>query len=255
LKKFLGLLLAGLRGITLVVSMVLWLMYYLITRPFLGNNPDRAFALRRSWLKYMAYPVLNFKVTIVGKPIDKACLYVCNHRSFSDPLVLCRFLDAFVVAKAEVMNYPIINWGAELTGVLYVRREDRNSRSEVRNNMTKNIKNGYNILVYPEGTIGRFSHTLPFKDGAFREIAAQGFSVVPIAIEYKDQRDIWIHANFITEYLYQFSKLKTEVKLSFGSEITGSDAIIVKEKAYKWINQELLSMQKDWTNIEFQIEN
>lgn len=234
--------------------MMLWMLYYVVTRPFLGHSPERAFALRRSWLKHMAYYILNFKVIVKGKPIEKPCLYVSNHRSFTDPLVLCKYLDAFVVAKAEVMNYPIINMGAELTGVLYVKREDRNSRSEVRDNMSKVIKNGYNILIYPEGTIGKYSHTLPFKEGAFREVVSQGFSVVPIAIEYKDQRDIWIYPNFLTQYLYQFTKWKTEVKLTFGSEITGNDGLIVKEKAHQWTNQELASMQKDWTNIEFQID-
>jgi 1-acyl-sn-glycerol-3-phosphate acyltransferase len=230
------------------------MLYYLVTRPFLKHTPERAFALRRSWLKNVAFRVLNFKVTVEGRPFDKSALYVSNHRSFSDPLILCRYLDAFIVAKAEVMKYPIINLGAELTGVLYVKREDKISRSDVRDNMTKVMRQGYNILIYPEGTIGRYSYTLPFKEGAFKETVTQGFSVFPVAIEYKDQRDIWIYANFLTQYLHQFSKWKTEVKLSFGSEIIENDGAKAKEKARDWINKELVTMQKDWTEIEFQTE-
>ena len=85
----------------------------------------------------MCHPILNMHVIIEGKPHDKPALYVCNHRSFADPLAILPYLDAYVIAKAEVASYPIINKGAELTGVLYVKREDSQSRNAVRDKMVK----------------------------------------------------------------------------------------------------------------------
>ena len=237
---------ALIRALIVFTTMPLWLMAYSFSLLFQKHTPQAAFDLRRSWLRFIAYPVLGLRVEKIGNPIDSPALYVSNHRSFSDPLVLCRFLDAYVVAKAEVANYPIINVGAKVTGVLFVQRSDRNSRQEVRSKVSQTILSGFNVLVYPEGTVGIDPETLPFRVGSFVEAAANGIPVVPVAIEYGSTRDLWIYPHFIRQYFHQFSKGLTPVKLYFGEPIIGTDGEQIKNQAFQVINAKLAEFQKEF---------
>lgn len=240
-------LLAALRGIIVFVAMLFFIFCYWVSCFFFKHTKQRALNLRANYLKYVAVPVLNIKIIKEGAPYDKTALYVANHRSFADPLVICKYLHAFVIAKAEVANYPIINKGAELTGVIWVDRNNKDSRTATREKLTETIDQGFNILVYPEGTVGTHKNTLPFRKGTFIEAAENNIPVVPIAIEFRSDKDLWIKPKFVPQYLYQFSKWKTEVKLKFGSPITNQDGELLHQEAYDWINKELNEMQKDWS--------
>ena len=215
------------------------------------TSPERAFGLRRHWIKYIGHPILNIHVEVEGQPISSPALYVCNHRSFADPVVVCRYLDAYVIAKAEVASYPVINKGAELTGVLYVKREDKTSRDAVRDMMINTIKKGYNVLIYPEGTVGVNSKTLPFKSGSFIEAANNDIIIVPVAIEYRVAEDLWLIPNFIKQYLVQFAKWRTDVKLCFGPPIVEKDGMKAKEMAQEWIDNKKAEMRVNWCKIDF----
>lgn len=211
------------------------------------HSKKRALRLRKNYLRYVGIPVLNIDVIKTGDPIATPALYVCNHRSFTDPIVICRYLNAFVIAKAEVANYPIINKGAELTGVIWVNRQDKNSRTQTRDKMVETIKAGYNILVFPEGTVGKDKATLPFRMGTFLEAAENNIPVVPIAIEFKSPKDMWVLEKFVPQYFHQYSKWKTEVKLTFGQPMIGKTGEELHQQAYEWINTELETMQSGWS--------
>lgn len=233
------------------LSMIFYILIYSFRLIFTSHTPASAFALRRSWLKYMGKPILNLKVSVEGGSVNEPALYVCNHRSFADPLAILPYLDAYVIAKAEVASYPVINKGAELTGVLYVKREDSQSRNEVRNLMVKTIQSGYNVLVFPEGTVSFHSYTMPFRAGSFNEAAKAGIPVVPMAIEFRDKKDLWLVPNFISQYLVSYAKWKTEAKVAFGPILRESDGEILRAAAESWTNAKMKEMRKDWSNVDF----
>jgi len=215
----------------------------------LRHNRKRALQLRRIWSKFVGKPVLNIKVDSQGEIPDYPALYVANHRSFADPIILSAYFDALVVAKAEVSRYPIINVGAELTGVIWVDRQNQDSRKDARSKITEILQSGHNVLVFPEGTVGMRQGTLPFRFGAFMEAARNNIPVVPVALEYKHPSDLWTLPKFVPQYFRQFSKPVTYTKLHFGPPMTESDGTNLKEKAEAWINQSLTSMQSGWSEI------
>lgn len=245
---------AALRGLGMLISMIIFLLLYAVSRIFLKHTKSSGLRLRRFWITYVAYPLLNIKVEVKGKPHDKPALYVSNHRSFTDPIVVSKYVDAFVIAKAEVASYPVINKGAEVTGILYVKRDDKDSRTEARKAFVDVIKAGYNILVYPEGTISTQKKPIPFKKGTFYEAARENITIVPVAIEFRNEKDLWTIPHFIGQYFNQFSKSKTEVKLSFGPPLESEDGEQLLSDAYNWIQTELDVLQKDWVNFEWKTE-
>jgi len=248
MKVFLYIL-AAIRAVLVFGMMVIYMLLYGLSCIFVAHSPERAFRLRKHFLHWVCIPVLNIKIEATGKPAEYACLYVCNHRSFADPIVLCSFIDAFVIAKAEVKNYPIINKGAEITGVIWVDRQNQHSRTQTRSKLVETLCSGYNILVYPEGTVGKLRSTLPFRKGTFLEAAANGIEVMPVAIEYRDKSDLWVLQKFLPQYFYQFSKWSTQVKLSFGQPMKSEDGTELHDRSYQWINEELVKMQEEWSRM------
>jgi 1-acyl-sn-glycerol-3-phosphate acyltransferase len=233
--------------------MVLWLLYFWISGIFFGCSLQRGYKLRRNWLKKVCIPLLNLKIESKGGQHKGSALYVCNHRSFIDPVVVCHFIDALVIAKAEVANYPIINKGAEATGVIWVKRDNQQSRNEVRDAIVEFISNGHNILVFPEGTVGTSKTTLPFKAGTFHEAAEHGFPVVPIALEFRDEKDFWHKGqNLVTVFFNQIASWCTEVKITIGEPIEGINGDQLKEQCQTWINDELNKMRLNWIRVNFQ---
>lgn len=239
--------LAIIRAIILVLTMFLFLLLYAISRIVLPHTKETAFALRRRWISWICLPVLNIKTTVSGKPSDGAALYVCNHRSFLDPAIMSKYLDAFIIAKAEIANYPIINKGAEVTGIIWVRRDSRDSRAATRQAFVDTIKSGYNVLVYPEGTISVEKESLPFKMGTFHTAAKEGFAVVPMALEYRDASDLWTIYSLPKYYIKQASKWRIETKLTFGPALTSADGEQLHTQAHSWVNAEMKQMQDGWT--------
>jgi len=246
--------LAIVRGILLILGMVFCLLGYAITRIFWKHTRTSGLKLRKFYIKYLAFPILNLKVELVGKPIDTPALYICNHRSFADPVVMSKYLNAFVIAKAEIANYPVINKGAEVTGIIWVQRTDKDSRANARKEFVEVVKGGHNILVYPEGTISLTKRTLPFKKGTFLGAAKEGLTVVPIALEYRSDKDLWRIHNIVGQYLNAFGKWKTETKLTFGPPMKMEDGALLADKCESWVNDELARMQEGWTQMNFDEE-
>ena len=234
------------RALLIVIVMIVFMLSYSFSLLFSKNTKKRAFRLRRNYLR-LANVILNVRSKIEGSPISEPALYICNHRSFADPIILLKHLDAFVIAKAEVASYPVINKGAELTGIVYVKRENKDSRQATRDMMIDILKSGHNVLIYPEGTVGKEKETLEFKKGAFIACAKEGFPVVPVALEYQSPRDLWVIHNFVKQYLYQFAKWSTPVKLAFGPVIREADGIDMHDRAHSWVNGKIVEMQKGWS--------
>lgn len=198
-----------------------------------------------------AIPILGLKLEMKGKVHDKAALYVCNHRTLSDPFALAYFLDAFVIAKAEVDNIPLLNKGAKITGIIYVKRESKDSRKATRQAMIDTVKSGLNVLVYPEGTTNGELKTLPYKPGTFVEAARNGLPIVPVVIEYKTKWDLWIDEGTAKQWFKQFWKLRTECKMIIGDAIFSDDFEYLREKVENWSNAEILSIHQNWEGSHF----
>lgn len=231
--------------------MVLWMLIYAIGLLFRKHTKDRALDLREHYLKYIAFPILGMKVQIKGKQSEQPALYVANHRSFSDPMIICKYIRSFVVAKAEIANYPVINQGAQLTGVLYVKREEKDSRSAVRKMIIDTIKDGYSVLVFPEGTVGVNKGTLDFKLGAFAEALKNDIPIIPIALEYKSPKDLWVIPQFVKQFLLMYAKPLTYSKMSIGVPINQDTVDATAIQAREWIEKELFAMQDNWSEVDY----
>lgn len=204
--------------------------------------------VRRLWIRIMS-PILGLQIEKQGDVPIGPCLLVSNHRSFVDPVVTLYHLYAFPLAKAEISKYPLIGFGAAKTGVLYVDRADTKSRSGARIRIRETLVQGFNVLIYPEGTTNIECTTLDFKRGAFQVATDLGLPVVPMAIEYQDRADHWKEATLFSHYLYQFGKAKSRCRLYIGPPMISEDHLSVVVEAREWIDQKLIIARSDFDQM------
>lgn len=240
-----ALLLAFIRIILIVVSLFVFVIPLLIVDKLVELSPKTAFKVRRAWAK-LAKAILGIRVQIEGQPYEGTALYVSNHRSFSDPLIIANYLDAFVIAKAEVADLPLLSTGAEKTGIIYVKRDSQKSRSSVKLTMVKTLLEGKNVLVFPEGTTNDKRELLPYKKGTFFEAAQNGIPVVPIVLEYKSKKDLWFDRGIFKHHFIQFGKLFTTTKLEIGPPFRNEDGDAMRQEIEAWSADTVTKMHKNW---------
>ncbi|MBL4800581.1 MAG: 1-acyl-sn-glycerol-3-phosphate acyltransferase [Emcibacter sp.] len=146
---------------------------------------------------------LNVKVKTFGEPLEgPPTLFVSNHVSWIDILVLGHVIKACFVAKKDMKGWPILGYLSSLQRTIFVDREKRTDVIEQRKEMQDRIHNGDNLILFPEGTTSDGGRVLPFKSSLFGvtekamklETDEQGhirdLMVQPVTIVYKRINDM-----------------------------------------------------------------
>lgn len=116
------------------------------------------------------------------------CVFVANHRSYYDIPVMLTSLDRphALVSKAEVEKIPLVRGWMKLLRCVFVQRDDARASLRALNEAAANVKAGYSVSIFPEGTRfkGREGDIGEFKGGAFRIATKAGVPVVPVALSH-----------------------------------------------------------------------
>lgn len=173
------------RNIFLVPFMWVKLCYY---AAHVDKYPE---ITRFKLLKYIVKRAnLGGNVTIEahGKeniPEQDGFMFFPNHQGLYDVLAI---VDACprpfsVVAKKEVANIPLLKQTFACMKAYMIDREDIRQSMEVINNVTKEVKNGRNYLIFAEGTRSKMGNRpQEFKGGSFKAATRAKCPIVPIAL-------------------------------------------------------------------------
>ena len=215
-----------------------------------GDRYQLRLKIRKLWSRCFMV-VLNYKIELRGTfPKDRNYLYVGNHRSSMDPFVCLAYLEGNPVSRADVRNYPFLGKGAELSGIIFVNKESRTSRTATKEAIHKAFLEGKSIMIYPEGKTSAEPLTATFQKGSFDIAAELGIPVVPFALEYKSTNDYWDHTDTMAmHYFKNLAKARTYIRLSVGPVITGDTAFSLLRQSQQWINEEIVHLRSDWGGL------
>jgi len=114
-------------------------------------------------------------------------LYVSNHLSYLDIVILGTVLSANFVSKAEVVDWPVIGWMSRLNDTIMIDRTVRGMRAQCAMLRT-HLEAGHSLILFPEGTSGAGNHLLPFRSSLFDVAAAshegEAVWVQPVSLAY-----------------------------------------------------------------------
>lgn len=147
-----------------------------------------------TWLRLGA----GIKIDVRGKknlPEGIPYIAVCNHQSEWETLYLARLLrPASVVMKESLLRIPVYGWGQRLLRPIAI---DRGSpKASIRSILSKGaerLKEGSNVLIFPEGTRVEPGSVRKYTRTAFKLAVDTGTPVVPIVC---NSGDFWIKKAF-----------------------------------------------------------
>ncbi|MEM1111819.1 MAG: HAD-IB family hydrolase [Pseudomonadota bacterium] len=127
---------------------------------------------------------LDFEVEGLGNlRQDQACIYVFNHQSLLDGMVLAHLLGDNIVAlcKREMADKPFIGRLLKQVDTIFVDRQERD-QGEVLGQARAALDSGRSLVIAPEGTRSTLGDIQPFKHGAFYLSRKAGVPIVPIVL-------------------------------------------------------------------------
>jgi 1-acyl-sn-glycerol-3-phosphate acyltransferase len=134
--------------------------------------------------------LLRIRVCVNGAPMqDRAVLYVSNHISWADILVIGSVAPVAFVAKREVASWPLVGITAKLQRTIFVDRTRRHQTGEAVADIVDRLKNGVSVVLFAEGTSSDGNRVLPFRSallGAVEEASAHADKIFiqPMSISY-----------------------------------------------------------------------
>lgn len=160
---------------SLIGSIIILISKYVYTINYYGMHKILA-----KHLLFLCSHLLNIKVEIIG-PIPKNALIASQHQSELEVIVLSALLpDTTFMFKDSLLYIPFFGYCMKNLDMIPVNRKQRNTNWLQK--AEHNIKNGKNMIIFPEGKRTLFGERVPLRKGVF-EIAKQTKrQIIPVYI-------------------------------------------------------------------------
>lgn len=145
------------------------------------------------WLSKLVLRSLDVKLNVIykdKKSIDdlereKGIIYVCNHQSNLDipVLVSALHMDVGFVAKKEMKSWPFFSIWMKKSRCVFLNRENPREGIKDIKKAVKLIKEGYPIVIFPEGERTLTGEILNFKKGSFKLATETNGVIVPLTLK------------------------------------------------------------------------
>ena len=131
--------------------------------------------------KYANLKVENFESI---ESVQGAKIFICNHLSNSDGVVLNKILrdkyDPYFIAGVKLSDDPITNVGTKI--VKHIAIKPNTADKDAITNMVKAVKRGENLVIFPEGTRSRTGAMIEAKKGILLVARLTKANIIPIGM-------------------------------------------------------------------------
>jgi len=177
------------RAVATLVLVVAWTLLLLPAQMVALRLDPRNLAERIPMLYHRGLAwLLRVRVRPLGVPSAvRPTLFVVNHVSWLDIVVLDTLLRGSYVTKSEVMGWPGFGYLAKLQRCVFIERKAHRTKDH-KDEMQIRLEQGDNLILFPEGTSSDGMRILPFKTSFFglAEQAVNGrpLLVQPVSLAY-----------------------------------------------------------------------
>jgi 1-acyl-sn-glycerol-3-phosphate acyltransferase len=176
------LLLHVLLGVLLCAGILTWNRHSVMRN---GREPF-AHRLIRGWSTRLLR-IFGLRSVRIGQPLADPVLFVANHTSWIDIVMLHSQRAACFVAKAEIARWPLVGWLAACGGTIFHRRGSNHSLAAVMQIMVERLREGRSVAVFPEGGTGYGGELKVFHARIFQAALDAQVPVQPVALRFVDR--------------------------------------------------------------------
>lgn len=158
----------------------------------------------------------NVDLQVFGKeniPKEDGFLMYANHQGLFDIIALVASCDRpwAAVLKKELYRLPLLKEIVDCTNSFPMDREDIRQSMQVIQSVTKEVKNGRNYLIFPEGTRSKNGNRmLEFHSGSFKCATKAKCPILPVAfidsykpLDQKGSRRVTVQLHYLEPIYYE----------------------------------------------------
>lgn len=133
--------------------------------------------------------LLPLRIHCHGQPPRRHALWVGNHVSWLDIILLGAQAPVRFVSKAEVRHWPLLGWLAHSAGTLFIQRGQ--TSNEVGQRMAEVLEQEQSLVIFAEGTTTAGDRVRTFHGRLLGCAAGGAVPVQPVALAYRrgERRD------------------------------------------------------------------
>jgi 1-acyl-sn-glycerol-3-phosphate acyltransferase len=133
--------------------------------------------------------ILGLRIKVRGHvTAHRPVLFIANHCTWLDIIVLGTVLPGCFVAKGEIARWPFIKWIARLGRTVFVSRA-KSKLDRERDGLLARLAAGDNIILFPEGTTSDGTRILPFQSSFLAIAAAPSRPAIQLVTLVYDELD------------------------------------------------------------------
>lgn len=214
---------------TIVFAILAWLTF-----PFGSHTRYRVITLWNRFVVWLAWHLCGIRYEVRGREHlpHGPVVVLAKHQSAWETIALPVLLPPVaLVTKKELLRVPFFGWGlAMLSPIAIDRRSGREALKQILRQGAERLKQGFGVLVFPEGTRMRPGEAGRYGIGGAWLAAHTGTVVVPVA---HNAGELWGKDAFL--------KYPGVVTVSIGPPIAtkGLKPDAVNEAARAWIEAEV----------------
>lgn len=185
-----------------MIRTILWFLWFgvslLLTIPFLlvaklldwthriSARDNYVFRVTSIWARSQV-AASGSKIRVIGQENlpEGSVLFISNHQSNFDIPIFMSYINkpkAFI-SKIETAKIPVLASWMRLMKCVFMDRKDIRQSVEAINKGAEFLKQGYSMVIFPEGTRSRDGSLGEFKAGSFKLAVKSGVPIVPVAIK------------------------------------------------------------------------
>ena len=171
---------------------------YSYLKKYKGNEAADKF-VEEIAMKWSTYTIktIGIEIEVEGKENipTEPCVFISNHTSILDIPILFKTISKPIgfIAKKEMLKVPVLGYWLEKAHCVPLDRSNAREAVKSISEGVKNIKEGFSMVIFPEGTRGKRGRVGEFKKGSLKLATRAKALIVPVTIEgankgFEDER-------------------------------------------------------------------
>jgi 1-acyl-sn-glycerol-3-phosphate acyltransferase len=170
---------------SLVFTTIFLSMVALVLYPF-DRKGEKVNKIGRLWA-IIHLKVCGIRVSLEGLQniSEPPYIFMCNHQSVLDIFALLSSLRLSFkwIAKKELFVVPFLGWALKIGRNISIDRKNPRKALKSMGEAARRIRDGMNVIIFPEGTWSKDGTLLPFKKGGFSLALRTGVPIIPVGIK------------------------------------------------------------------------
>ena len=140
-----------------------------------------------SFFSMFALWLIGVSVTVSSPPQkvkNENTLYLANHGSYLDILILAAKSPCIFITSLDVRNEFFLGFLTRFSGCIFVNRKRHSEVKKDLNQISTALQDGFNVALFAEATSTNGEVILPFKSSLVKAALDAKRAIVPVCIKY-----------------------------------------------------------------------